>query len=333
MSPFGDRLRQARETKGLSLETIAESTRIARRHLSALERGDLEALPSGPFAKGYIRAYAEYLGVDPLPFLEAYRSEERRRGRDESEARDRVIEEMSHLVAQRSGATERSGPLLSGPKGIAIAGVAAGALGVAAWLFTRSPALPAAEDTPKPGAAETYSSPGSAAVPESGSPPALPHPQTGTVPKASSPRTPASPAVTHAPAAASAPPAAPTRSSPAASAEARAPSNLQVSDSGVGTDVSNNRLVGRADRFTPGTPVVFWTRVLGGRRGDAIRHVWFHEGQAVMRADLEIGGSHWRTYSRLDLPRRAIGSWAVEARRSDGQLLARQEFQCVREVR
>ena len=299
MSPFGDRLRQARETKGLSLATIADATRIAVRHLSALERGDLEALPSGPFAKGYIRAYAEHVGIDAEPILQEYRSEERRRGLDAPEGR--VIEEMSHLLEKRAGASGRSGRFASGGTGVAVALVAAFVLGTAGWLLSRARA-PQTNDAPSPAA------------------PAPASPELRFAPETATPR------------------AASTRSSPAApsatgrEAQPRAPSTLLVSDAGVGTDVRNHQLVGSADRFAPGIRLAFWTRVLGGRPGDAIRHVWFHEGQAVMRADLEIGGSNWRTHSRLDLPERATGSWMVEARSPDGQLLARREFQCVREA-
>jgi nucleotide-binding universal stress UspA family protein len=93
--------------------------------------------------------------------------------------------------------------------------------------------------------------------------------------------------------------------------------------------VESRRLVGRADRFVEGAEVSFWTRVLGGRPGDEIRHFWFHEGRVAMRADLAIGGSHWRTHSRLELPRGATGTWTVEARDLDGRILAREEFLCV----
>jgi hypothetical protein len=95
--------------------------------------------------------------------------------------------------------------------------------------------------------------------------------------------------------------------------------------------VENRRLVGRADRFVEGTQVSFWTRVLGGRPGDAIRHFWFHEDHVAMRADLAIGGSHWRTHSTLELPRGSTGSWTVEARDLTGRVLARGEFLCLSE--
>ena len=103
---------------------------------------------------------------------------------------------------------------------------------------------------------------------------------------------------------------------------------LRVPEHGVGTGLSTRRLVGQSGRFPPGTRASFWTLVLGGRPGHVIRHVWFHEGRAVMRVDLPIRGPHWRTYSRLHLPEGSAGRWAVEARTSDGRLLVRDEFLC-----
>jgi len=61
---FGDRLRREREMRGITLEEISESTKISRRHLEALESDKFEQLPSGVFAKGFIRAYAHFLGID-----------------------------------------------------------------------------------------------------------------------------------------------------------------------------------------------------------------------------------------------------------------------------
>jgi hypothetical protein len=62
-----------------------------------------------------------------------------------------------------------------------------------------------------------------------------------------------------------------------------------------------------------------------------IHHFWIHEGREVTRADLEIGGSHWRTQSRLVLPEGSTGRWAAEARGPDGRVLAREEFLCFSE--
>lgn len=64
MSGFGDRLRREREMRGVSLDEIAESTKIGTRSLRALEDEDFEKLPGGIFNKGFVRAYSRFLGLD-----------------------------------------------------------------------------------------------------------------------------------------------------------------------------------------------------------------------------------------------------------------------------
>ncbi len=50
--------------RGITLEEIAESTKIGTRSLRALEEEDFDKLPGGIFNKGFVRAYAKYLGID-----------------------------------------------------------------------------------------------------------------------------------------------------------------------------------------------------------------------------------------------------------------------------
>jgi cytoskeleton protein RodZ len=62
---FGAKLRSARERSGLSLRVIADTTRISVRALEALERNDITHLPGGIFSRGFVRAYARQVGLDP----------------------------------------------------------------------------------------------------------------------------------------------------------------------------------------------------------------------------------------------------------------------------
>jgi len=64
MSNFGANFRKAREAAGLPLEKIAAETRISTRFLTAIENEAFQQLPGGIFNRGFIRAYAEYLGLD-----------------------------------------------------------------------------------------------------------------------------------------------------------------------------------------------------------------------------------------------------------------------------
>ncbi len=102
---------------------------------------------------------------------------------------------------------------------------------------------------------------------------------------------------------------------------------LEVSESGVGTAVVDRQLKGKAESFPESSRVYFWTRVVGGREGDRIRHVWIHGDQEVS-IGLSIGGPHWRTHSAKWLHPGSAGKWIVEARDSADRVLARQEFSC-----
>src|SRR3954452_21787990 len=64
MASFGERLKREREMRNVSLEEIAESTKIGKRNLLALGPEEFNKLPGGIFNKGFVRAYAKYLGLD-----------------------------------------------------------------------------------------------------------------------------------------------------------------------------------------------------------------------------------------------------------------------------
>ncbi len=64
MGTFGERLQREREMRGITLEEIAEATKIGTRSLRALEQQDFDKLPGGIFNKGFVRAYSKYLGID-----------------------------------------------------------------------------------------------------------------------------------------------------------------------------------------------------------------------------------------------------------------------------
>jgi len=71
----GMRLRAAREQAGLSLQDIAERTRIPTRHLSALEDGRHDDLPAVTYAAGFAKNYARAVGLDPAEISAQYRDE------------------------------------------------------------------------------------------------------------------------------------------------------------------------------------------------------------------------------------------------------------------
>jgi cytoskeleton protein RodZ len=62
--PFGMRLKEQREKRGITLDQISQSTKIGHRFLEALEEDHFERLPGGIFNKGFVRAYARCVGMD-----------------------------------------------------------------------------------------------------------------------------------------------------------------------------------------------------------------------------------------------------------------------------
>src|SRR5208283_1981384 len=61
---FGEKLKQEREKRKISLEQISSSTKIGTRMLQALEEDKFNQLPGGIFNKGFVRAYSRCVGLD-----------------------------------------------------------------------------------------------------------------------------------------------------------------------------------------------------------------------------------------------------------------------------
>lgn len=64
MAGVGRALREAREARELSFEDVERETRIGRRYLEAIEDEDHDALPAPVYARGFVRSYARFLGLD-----------------------------------------------------------------------------------------------------------------------------------------------------------------------------------------------------------------------------------------------------------------------------
>ncbi len=75
MASFGETLRREREMREITLREISDATKINIRYLEALEQNRFEILPGGLFNKGFIRAYAGYVGLDAEDMVDAYLDE------------------------------------------------------------------------------------------------------------------------------------------------------------------------------------------------------------------------------------------------------------------
>src|SRR5262245_65729563 len=69
---LGEFLRRERELRHISLDDVAERTKISRRYLEAIEEGRYDRLPGETFVRGFIRSYAQSVGLDPEDTLLMY---------------------------------------------------------------------------------------------------------------------------------------------------------------------------------------------------------------------------------------------------------------------
>ncbi len=74
MFEIGSSLREARERRNLSYGQVEAETAIRTRYIRALEDEDFHILPGPTYTKGFLRAYAEYLGLDGQPFVDEFNS-------------------------------------------------------------------------------------------------------------------------------------------------------------------------------------------------------------------------------------------------------------------
>lgn len=65
MESFGLYLKREREMRNISLDEISHVIKVSSSKLEAIENDDLSLLPALPFVKGFIKAYAQHIGLDP----------------------------------------------------------------------------------------------------------------------------------------------------------------------------------------------------------------------------------------------------------------------------
>jgi len=74
MFEIGATLREARERRQLTYEQVEAEIKIRAKYLRALEEEEFDSLPSGTYVRGFLRAYASYLGLDGRLFVDEYAS-------------------------------------------------------------------------------------------------------------------------------------------------------------------------------------------------------------------------------------------------------------------
>lgn len=160
--PIGQKLREVRLARGLSLQDVQHHTRISRTLLVAMENDDLGAFPNQTYARTFFAAYARHLGVEASSFLRHF----------QPHGLGGVIQYHPYLQApiEHTGPERRRpSPRSPGtPSGLLIVILVAVALtsGAAIWagLRDRHTAAPAGPPTVRP-------TPAAASVPQTTEPP------------------------------------------------------------------------------------------------------------------------------------------------------------------
>jgi len=125
MFEIGNSLREARLRQGLDFPEIEQATKIRPKYLRALEDEQFDILPGQTYVKGFLRAYAEYLGLDGQLYVDEYNS------------RYIHVDEETPLRARSTSSLGRAGPRFES----SVVLVALAAIGVltllvfAAWRF------------------------------------------------------------------------------------------------------------------------------------------------------------------------------------------------------
>jgi cytoskeleton protein RodZ len=136
MFEIGNSLREARLRQGLEFPEIEHATKVRSKYLRALEDEQFEILPAQTYIKGFLRTYAEYLGLDGQLYVDEYNS------------RYVGLEEESPLRASVRQPTRPERRLAGGVVLAVLAGIAVvTALVIAAWKFgggSSSPTTPPA---------------------------------------------------------------------------------------------------------------------------------------------------------------------------------------------
>jgi transcriptional regulator with XRE-family HTH domain len=354
MATLGERLKAERESRNTTLEEMVVATGIGQIYLEALEKGEIHELPGKAFGKLYIRAYAEVFGFDPQPWIDDYDREQRSvQGAATEAARPAplasrpVADAIAQWKAARAAA-EKAEPAIEPAVEPAV-----------------EPVVAVPEPVPEP--VNPFEEPEAPpeVIPITAAEVVVPEPPTrvptakrlvvpflllgfvviasaiyfgfrgtdrgeATAPTSAGPR-PVAPApetrrLESPPPVIAKPQPRPPAQVPVAP-NANVTSSLTVSEFGVGRRVVNLKLEGESDHFAEGDRVCFASRVLGGQRGDRIRHVWLYEGRVEQSIPLRLGGTDFRTHSNKTLGH--AGPWTVEARDDKGGVLARVAFTCV----
>lgn len=131
MTELGNRLKEARLAKNMSLDDLQAVTKIQKRYLIGIEEGNYSMMPGQFYVRAFIKQYAEAVGLEPEEVFEQYKSE------IPSTINDDIPEKLSRVQTRQNVSTGRSKVFEILPK-ILIVIFIIGALAVAYAFFQKS---------------------------------------------------------------------------------------------------------------------------------------------------------------------------------------------------
>ena len=138
MIHVGQRLREAREARSMSIEEVARITRIPRSTLGAIEDGHIAQLPAPVFVRGFVRSYAELVGLDANELLRDLRL-----GSEPTEAPDALVSTVTSADAvtgsRRSPTLPPYAPLFGDAEPVASSGIGFSHAALIVLAFPSSP--------------------------------------------------------------------------------------------------------------------------------------------------------------------------------------------------
>jgi cytoskeletal protein RodZ len=127
LTELGARLKEARESKGYSLENLQEITKIQKRYLIGIEEGNYEMMPGKFYVRAFIKQYAEAVGLEPEELFDEYKNEI-------PVTHNEDLPEKLSRVQTRKTAPQSSSKILDFLPMLLVALFVIGAL-VVAWIF------------------------------------------------------------------------------------------------------------------------------------------------------------------------------------------------------
>ena len=95
MTELGNRLKEAREEKGMSLDDLQAATKIQKRYLTALEEGNYDIIPGKFYVRAFIKQYAEAVGLNSEELFEEFKKD------IPDSYNDEVSDKLSSIKPQR----------------------------------------------------------------------------------------------------------------------------------------------------------------------------------------------------------------------------------------